>query len=99
MRQYCGSIASDTTGQTMVVSHPRGNSVSIWSGAGQYRESVAIDDCSAVAETGAPGFFLLAAGTGGIATYTAGAERLHWLTAPDRAGWRWDNHVAPGVIG
>ncbi len=98
MRQYCGSITADSTGQTLMVSHPRGNSVSLWSGAGQYRESVAIRDCSGVAATGIGGTFLLAAGTGGIARYTAGAGGLHWLSAPDRAAWRWDNHLVPVVL-
>jgi hypothetical protein len=95
MRNYCGSIASDSSGRFVAVSSPRGNLVTFWNAAGGFVGSTdAIDGCG-VAPTRRPGEFLLTSGTGERWHYRVLDEQKKALGGGAPSNTRWDNHVSP----
>jgi len=95
MRNYCGSVSADSSGQCFAVSSPRGNLVTFWSAADGHflgHTSVA-DGCGVAAGTG-PGEFLLSSGAGEVLRHHLRDGRRQMLQQLDLPGARWDNHMS-----
>ena len=57
MKNYCGSVSADASGQTFAVSSPRGNLMTLWNRDGEFIESFDLVDGCGVAKAGKNGFF------------------------------------------
>jgi hypothetical protein len=98
MRNYCGSVAADSSGQCFAVSSPRGNLVTFWSAEdGRLLGHEEVADGCGIASGGDAGEFLLSSGQGEVWRYSLrdGAAVPLELSLP---GARWDNHMA-GLAG
>ncbi|MEE4379877.1 MAG: DUF1513 domain-containing protein [Candidatus Competibacteraceae bacterium] len=94
MRNYCGSVAIDTSGQLCAVTSPRGGLITLWSMTdGQFLGSSTLVDCCGISAGEAASEFLVTNGDGTVARLT-----------PNNGGWtlaqvakapsiRWDNHL------
>ncbi len=72
MRNYCGSLALDSAGETLAVSCPRGGLVTFWAPReGRFLRALALPDGCGVAPAAAPGSFLLTSGRGARVRYDA----------------------------
>lgn len=93
MKNYCGSVALDSTGQTACVTSPRGNISTFWSvDDGEFLGSARIEDgCGATAGSGT-GEFLVSSGTGRLATVSQQSDFVEWL--PRHNNVAWDNHIS-----
>lgn len=93
MKQYCGSVAFDSSGRFIAASAPRGGLATFWD-AGGWLSSAPVPDGSGVAPTGRAGEFIATGGRGGgfLIDARSGAAR------PIGSGFlrqgRWDNHLA-----
>jgi len=93
MKNYCGSVAVDSGGQTACVTSPRGNISTFWSvDDGEFLGSARIEDgCGATAGSGT-GEFLVSSGTGRLATVSQQSDFVEWL--PRHNNVAWDNHIS-----
>lgn len=88
MRNYCGSVCFDSSGEQFAVSSPRGDMISLWSKTGRFEQSVTLQDGSGIAAHPKAGF-ILTSGTGQI-RYSDPMTRSTRSTPYD---WHWDNHI------
>ncbi|MCF7992822.1 MAG: DUF1513 domain-containing protein [Thiohalocapsa sp.] len=95
-RNYCGSIAVDSSGQWFAASAPRGGLVTFWKADGQFAGSAELADGCGVAAAGGPGRFLLSSGDGTLALYDAAAAASTPLATA--GALRWDNHLAARAV-
>ena len=94
MRQYCGSVAFDSSGLIVAASAPRGDVVTLWDApSGGYLCALPVADGSGVAPTRIPGSFLATSGRGGAVLVDARGVRRP-LDATYVAAGRWDNHLS-----
>ncbi|MGP1397352.1 MAG: DUF1513 domain-containing protein [Inquilinaceae bacterium] len=95
MKNYCGSIAFDSTGGTIAVTSPRGDIATFWRAdpTPMFAGSVTMPDVCGVAADGSPGGFYLSAGTGTLIRHNIARDETHIIVPadPDR---RWDNHLS-----
>lgn len=100
MRNYCGSLALDSAGETLAVSCPRGGLVTFWAPReGRFLRAQALPDGCGVAPAAAPGTFLLTSGRGARATYDVARGEASLLAPGFGPGAQWDNHLTawPGL--
>jgi hypothetical protein len=90
MNEYIGSVALDSTGETLAATSPRGGRVALWRlRTGAFAGLHDLSDVCGVAPAAAGGAFMLTSGNAGICRLTAdGALRQ---AAPP--SWAWDNHL------
>jgi hypothetical protein len=93
MRNYCGSVAADPSGDWLAVSSPRGNLVTFWGADGSYRGSTGVADGCGLAPGDAPGTFVISSGTGTIHRHDCRTGHSDRLPGPERADIQWDNHL------
>ena len=94
MRQYCGSVAFDSSGRIIAASAPRGDVVTFWdAGGARYLGALPLADGSGVAPTRIPARFLASSGRGGAVVIDARGHR-QFLNAEFTSSSRWDNHLA-----
>ena len=93
MRNYCGSVSCDHSGQIAAVSSPRGNLITLWSTqTGELLSTLDYTDgCGLAADLVSGGFFA-SNGQGRIAQFLAGENSL-LHTTQQQEGWHWDNHM------
>jgi hypothetical protein len=92
MRNYCGSVAVDATGELIALTSAPGSLATFWRAADlKLVASRHMPDVCGVAATAEPGRFVLSSGTGGLWTYDATADELSALAATQRL---WDNHMS-----
>ena len=94
MRNYCGSVCSDRSGQWFAVSAPRGNLISFWSTAMEncLGSATVIDGCGIAADT-TSGQFTVSSGEGSLFSYQITGESIVRLTEDNPSLTRWDNHM------
>ncbi|MEO1159154.1 MAG: DUF1513 domain-containing protein, partial [Pseudomonadota bacterium] len=93
MKNYCGSVAVDRSGQTACVTAPRGNLSTFWSVAdGTYLASTGIEDGCGVSAAIADGNFLISSGTGRLLTANPGS--MGRMSKSGGVNLAWDNHIA-----
>lgn len=99
MRNYCGSVDADVSGQWFAASSPQGGLITFWSAAdGAYRGSAAIADGCGIAAGAHAGEFVLSSGAGGLYRYDAAQMALTALDTTGLADARWDNHLLKGLL-
>ena len=90
MRNYCGSICFDTSGEQFAVSAPRGDMISLWSKTGRFEQSVTLQDGCGIAAHPQAGF-IMTSGTGQIRY----GDPMAGSTRSTPYDWHWDNHIYP----
>ncbi len=93
---YCGSVAFDSSGKVVAVTHPRGNIATFWSveGTPRYLNSLTMTDVCGVTAAARPGTFYLSSGNGAVVHANAVSGTLiSSLKQPTRS-ISWDNHLA-----
>ena len=90
MKNYCGSVCADQSGEWFAVSAPRGNLVAFWRSRGEYAGSTPVEDGCGIAAGSTAGEFLLSSGRGELYRYRSGGEK-RLLSVVD--SHRWDNHM------
>ncbi len=97
MRNYCGSVCPDPSGQWFAISSPKGNLVTFWSASERrYVGSVEVADGCGIAAGGDTGEFLLSSGGGGLYCYQLADGELVALEAGEPLATHWDNHISRG---
>lgn len=95
MRNYCGSVCFDVSGETFAVSSPRGNVITFWdTDSGQHRSSVTVSDGCGVAPGTRPNEFLASGGSGDLVTVDASVGTQIPLELSALGTARWDNHMS-----
>ena len=97
MRQYCGSVAFDSSGRCLAASAPRGNLATFWDAAG-WLASAPVPDGSGIAPTARSGEFIATSGRGGAFLIEARSGAARPLATPFLRAGRWDNHLAAGRV-
>ncbi len=90
MKNYCGSVCTDISGEWFAVSAPRGNLVTLWSADGTYAASIPLNDGSGLAAGAMPGEFILSSGGGKLLSYRPGHQPQPLFSDEH---YRWDNHM------
>lgn len=94
MRNYCGSVCADASGNWFAVSSPKGNLITFWSARdGQYVSSIDVNDGCGIASSQENGEFLLSNGMGNVYRYRIGSRRLSALVELSSLNGHWDNHM------
>ncbi len=97
VRNYCGSIALDPTGQVAAASCPKGGLISLWDmGGRRFLASVPLADGCGVAAGPTPGSLVATSGRGGALAWSAQGSAQGTVPLPGEylASRRWDNHAA-----
>ena len=94
MKQYCGSVCFDSSGQVCAVSAPRGNLTTFWDTfTGHFLSAVKVRDSSGVAPCEHAGEFLASSGNGEIFVIASHSSNKFPLKMPDFKPDHWDNHL------
>ena len=94
MKNYCGSVCFDASGETIAVSAPRGGLVTFWDvGAGHYLSSAGVPDGCGVAPGARPSEFLASSGQGGVVVIDARSGKARPFSVSRLQNGRWDNHL------
>lgn len=91
MKNYCGSVCADSSGEWFAVSAPRGNLVTLWGADGDYQRSILLEDGCGLATGSEAGEFALSSGTGRVYSYQHGVNQMTLLFSREQR--RWDNHL------
>lgn len=98
MRQYCGSVAFDSSGRFIAATSPRGAAAVIWDFAtGSTPRVLHLPDTCGLAPGGTHGTFMLTSGTGRAALYDAPKDTLQPLSGPLFSTSNWDNHLTIAI--
>ena len=99
MKNYCGSICFDPSGQIIAVSAPRGGIVTFWDvDAGRHLSSAQVSDGCGVAPGPRPGSFLASSGQGGVVVIDAQSGTTRPLVLDGLESARWDNHLSAVTV-
>ena len=94
MKQYCGSIAFDSSGRIIATSAPRGNIVTFQDAdTGVWLSTVPVIDGSGIAPSTRPGCFIATSGLGDVFHINARSGHAQALGGRLHAGGHWDNHL------
>lgn len=89
LKQYCGDVAMEASGQRFAVSGPRGGLITLWRRDGTFEGTVALaDGCGLSPAVGETSGLIATSGFGEIRHLPDGA-------ALARATRAWDNHLIP----
>ncbi len=100
MRNYCGSVCFDTSGETFAVSSPRGNVITLWhTSSGQHLSSVTVSDGCGLAPGTRRNEFLVSGGLGDIMTVDAFLGTQKYIALSGFKTARWDNHMGVACSG
>jgi len=94
MRNYCGSVCADASGNWFAVSSPRGSLVTFWSAdGGEHLGQAQVEDGCGIAAGESPGEFLLSSGAGGLYRYRIADGTAAPLPQAGGGERLWDNHM------
>lgn len=89
MKNYCGSVAADASGQTFAVSSPRGNLMTLWDHRGTFIESYTLADGCGIATGKTNNSFFFSNGAGDLHQLSSNQNTL----ISHNNSYRWDNHL------
>ena len=89
MKNYCGSVCRDPSGQYFAVSSPRGNLMTLWNDQGDFIASKKLNDGCGIAVGKVKNSFYLSSGNGEIHYKTTQQDALINLFED----YHWDNHL------
>ncbi len=92
MKNYCGSICHDPSGQYFALSSPRGDIVSFWSNKGQYLHHIKANDGCGLASGQNKGEILVSTGQGLLFKHQIRHQHSK-LIEQFSSGKHWDNHM------
>ena len=92
MKQYCGSVAFDWSGQVIAASAPRGNLITFWDGEG-WLSLVQVEDGSGIAPTTRTGEFVATSGGGGGFRVDVSSGTAQPIDSDFLLTGHWDNHL------
>ena len=99
MKNYCGSICFDPSGQIIAVSAPRGGLVTFWDvDAGHHLSFARVSDGCGVAPGARPGEFLASSGRGGMVVIDARSGAARPLAVDGLESALWDNHLVAASV-
>ena len=103
MKNYCGSVCVDTSGELFAVSSPRGNLITTWNTQGEFVDTAHLTDGCGIATSHHKRGFYLSSGKGEIQHYQAiktavtSEESLANTKQSDLRAtfdhYHWDNHL------
>lgn len=94
MKQYCGSVRFDKSGEFVAISSPRGNLITFWDqGKSQYIDKISSRDGCGIARTYQPGEFLISTGRGHCYRYNLLRQEREKLSLTLNTPIAWDNHL------
>lgn len=94
MKQYCGSVRFDQSGEYAAISSPRGNLVTFWHPAkATFTDHIKSRDGCGVARTSQPGEFLISTGRGYCYRYNLLTQQKEKLPLKLGQAVSWDNHL------
>lgn len=97
MKQYCGSVRFDKSGEIVAISSPRGNLVTFWKANGEFISSVRATDGCGLAATDMAGSFLISTGRGRCYRYNVQTDKRTKLPMNGSPQINWDNHLTSFV--
>lgn len=89
MKNYCGSVTADASGQTFAVSSPRGNLITLWDNRGTFIESYTLADGCGIATGKIKNSFFFSNGAGDLHQFSSTQNTL----ISSNNSYRWDNHL------
>lgn len=92
MKQYCGSVRFDNSGQVLAVSSPRGDLINFWNQKGDYITSTRVVDGCGITPAERDGEFIISSGRGNCYRYDIASRQKTRLDTPLKALF-WDNHL------
>lgn len=98
MRNYCGSVSTDTSGKTFAVSSPRGNLITLWGNKGEFIAYYDLVDGCGVAKGRKEQEFFVSNGAGELHRYNIRKHSKTGRVVGDTViasykNHRWDNHL------
>lgn len=93
MKQYCGSIRFDRSGETVAVSSPRGDLITFWKQNGDYLNSIKTTDGCGLTATSRKSCFLISTGRGRFYHYDVSTRLKKRISLELAKGTQWDNHL------
>lgn len=94
MRNYCGSVAADRSGDWFAVSSPRGDLITFWNADGRFHGGTQTTDGCGVAPGETAGTFFISSGTGTLHRHDCLTNATTRLPGPSPGDIQWDNHLA-----
>ena len=99
MKQYCGDVRFDSSGQIIAVTSPRGDIITFWNiSTFSYMNSVRLTDCCGISQGTVPGQFVVSSGAGVVAILNALTDEVKELDLNRFRLSRWDNHLSATSI-
>ncbi|MGB0465912.1 MAG: DUF1513 domain-containing protein [Pontibacterium sp.] len=96
MKQYCGSVRFDQSGNFAAISSPRGNLVTFWDlRADQFVTQCTIRDACGLAATPQAGEFMISNGSGRLYRFDLNHMQKQRLPLSLTGPMAWDNHMSP----
>ena len=94
LRNYCGSVAFDSTARVLAVTSPVGGVAAFWDlGTRRFVGVAEMGDVCGLAATRRIGEFVVTSGLEGAGTVIAAERRIQGFGADAVAGAHWDNHL------
>lgn len=93
MKNYCGSICHDPSGDYFAMSSPRGDLVSFWKTTGQYLYHIEMPDGCGLATGNKKGEVLISSGQGQLLTYKILEQQSTVIQQTSAEKKNWDNHM------
>jgi len=93
MKNYCGSICYDQSGEYFAMSSPRGDLVTLWDKNGQYLHHLDAKDGCGLAPGNSKGEILLSTGRGELIQHFASKNKT-FIHENQSINTRWDNHMS-----
>lgn len=101
MKNYCGSVSVDPSGQVFAVSSPRGNLMTLWKRNGEFLESFKLNDGCGVAMGSSAKEFFFSNGSGELHQYQSCCTKVQKTGGcfedtllVNNQEQRWDNHLS-----
>jgi hypothetical protein len=92
MKNYCGSICHDSSGQFFAMSAPRGGLISFWDNTGHYLHHLDIPDGCGLTKGNNKGEIVISSGQGLLMTHQI-QENHSSLLSTKNPNKHWDNHL------
>lgn len=97
MKNYCGSICHDSSGEFIALSSPRGNLTTFWSQQGNYLNHIQVNDGCGLASGTGKGEIFVSGGKGSLYQHQILTSDTHQITLGETIHARWDNHMIGAV--
>ena len=109
MKNYCGSVCTDASGELFAVSSPRGHLITLWNAQGNFVNTFDLADGCGIAPSQLDKAFYFSSGRGELHHYQATEKPANSITSSSShivqktllnksSHYHWDNHLLSHVI-